>query len=296
MELAWGRIGGDVGGTAFFVLSGYLITGLLLDERDRTGSIDLRAFYGRRIRRLGPALLALLAVVVVIGVGARWPAGWGLGITSSLLYVSNWVQASGMTIGILGHTWSLSIEEQFYLLWPAFLILAGSRRAAIVATALIVLATVARAVADGPVEYFSTLTRGDALLVGCLLAFGRIRLPGCCGPLGVAAMLVVSFSDLSHDYSIPLATLAAAAVICAPWRPLGRLAPMGRRAYGLYLWNWPLSVVFGLLAVPITFIAAELSWRLIEQPIARGHVRGFGMKRIVQTIDPVVEEPRLAAI
>jgi peptidoglycan/LPS O-acetylase OafA/YrhL len=269
MELSVGIGGADVGVTAFFVLSGHLITGLLLDERDRTGAIDLRAFYMRRVRRLGPALLALLGVVVLIGIVARWPDNWTISIGSTLLYVSNWVQASGQTVGVLGHTWSLSIEEQFYLLWPAVLIVLGARRAVVVATALIVLAAAARFIADGPTEYFSTITRGDAVLLGCVLSITRFRLPAWFGPAGIVAMLTLAAVDLAHDVAIPLAMLAAAAVICAPWRPLGRLAPMGRRAYGLYLWNWPLAVLFGVVAVPLTFVAAELSWRLIEQPLAR---------------------------
>jgi peptidoglycan/LPS O-acetylase OafA/YrhL len=275
MELSIGVAGGDVGVTAFFVLSGYLITGLLLDERDRTGRIDLRAFYGRRIRRLGPALLALLAVVVLIGVVAGWPTNWSLSLVSTLLYVSNWVQASGATVGVLGHTWSLSIEEQFYLLWPAFLIVAGARRAAFVAVAIVIAIGIVRVVADGPTEYFSTITRGDAVLVGCLLSIGRVRLPTWFAAAGVVTMVALTLTNLAHDIAIPIAILSAGGVVCAPWQPLARLAPMGRRAYGLYLWNWPLAVFFGILAVPLTFIAAELSWRLIEQPVARRRARSL---------------------
>jgi peptidoglycan/LPS O-acetylase OafA/YrhL len=273
--------GGDVGVTAFFVLSGYLITGLLLDERDRTGRIDLRAFYGRRVRRLAPALVLLLSFVVLVGIATQWPAGWSVSIASTLLYVSNWVQVAGVPINFIGHTWSLSIEEQFYLLWPAFLILAGTRRAAIVAGVLIGAATIIRTVTDGPFEYFSTITRGDAILVGCLLAIANIGLPAWCGAVGVVAMVVVAYGNVSHDLTIPIAIVAAGAVIAGGWRPLGVLAPMGRRAYGLYLWNWPLAVVFEPLAVPLTFVAAELSWRLVEVRFIRRRTRAPSPERLL---------------
>jgi peptidoglycan/LPS O-acetylase OafA/YrhL len=273
VDLPFVNNGGDVGVTAFFVLSGYLITGLLLDERDRTGRIDLRAFYGRRVRRLAPALVLLLAFVVIVGVATSWPTGWSLSIASTLLYVSNWVQAAGISINFIGHTWSLSIEEQFYLLWPAVLILAGTRRAAIVAILLVGVATAVRTATDGPFEYFSTITRGDAILVGCLLAIANIRLPAFLGLGGVIAMVFVAYGNLSHDLTIPLAIVAAAAVITGGARPLRVLAPMGRRAYGLYLWNWPLVILFGTLAVPLTFLAAELSWRLVEVRFIRRRIR-----------------------
>lgn len=265
--------GGDVGVTAFFVLSGYLITGLLLDESDRTGRIHLRAFYWRRVRRLGPALLLLLAFVVLVGAITGWPEGWSLSIASTLFYVSNWVQVGGVPLNFIGHTWSLSIEEQFYLAWPVFLIFAGPLRAAVVAIILVVVATIVRTAVDGPFEYFSTVTRGDAILVGCLLAITNIRLPAWCGAAGIVAMVIVAYGNLSHDLTIPMAIVGAAAVITGGSRLLGVLAPMGRRAYGLYLWNWPLAVLFGTLAVPLTFVAAELSWRLVEVRFIRRRPR-----------------------
>jgi peptidoglycan/LPS O-acetylase OafA/YrhL len=260
--------GGDVGVTVFFVLSGWLITILLLAEREQTGRIDLPAFYGRRVRRLGPALLLLLIVVFALDVVGGWPT-IALSIGSTLFYVSNWVQATGTSVGFLGHTWSLSIEEQFYLVWPSVLIVLGARRAGVIAAALVILITIVRIPADGPFEYFSTFTRGDAVLVGCALAVARVRLPAWTAIIGIGSILVLACVSLPHDIGIPLVILAAAAVVCSGWRPLGRLAPMGKRAYGLYLWNWPLAILFGPLAIPLTFVAAETSWRLVELPINR---------------------------
>jgi peptidoglycan/LPS O-acetylase OafA/YrhL len=267
--------GGDVGVTVFFVLSGWLITTLLLAERERTGRIDLPAFYGRRVRRLGPALLLLLVVVLVLDVVGGWPT-IALSIGSTLFYVSNWVQATGTSVGFLGHTWSLSIEEQFYLAWPTILILMGARKAGVIAAALVILITIVRIPADGPFEYFSTFTRGDAVLVGCVLAIARVRLPAWTAVIGLGAILILACLGMPHDVGIPLVILAAAAVVCSVWRPLGRLAPMGKRAYGLYLWNWPLAILFGPLAIPLTFVAAEVSWRLVELPINRRRERPSG--------------------
>ncbi len=222
----------------------------MIAERERTGHIDLRAFYGRRVRRLGPALLVVLAFVLAVDLLGGWPT-IALSIGASLFYVSNWVQATGTPVGLLGHTWSLSIEEQFYLLWPTFLIVVGARRAGIIAAVLIVFITLIRIPATGPFEYFSTVTRGDAVLVGCVLAIARVRLPTWSSGVGVGAILILAFLDLPHDIAIPLVILAAAAVVCSGSRRLGVLAPIGKRAYGLYLWNWPLAILLGPLAVPL---------------------------------------------
>ena len=115
------------------------------------------------------------------GVHARPRPRWALAAELAarhrrrrLLYVSNWVQVEGVDIDPLGHTWSLAIEEQFYLLWPLVLILAW-RRALWIALTVVAVAFAARVVASGYVEYFSTITRVDAILIGCVVAFARPR-------------------------------------------------------------------------------------------------------------------------
>ena len=124
--------GGGAGVTLFFVLSGYLITSLLLAERDKNGRVDLRAFYVRRALRLLPALAAVLVVVVVLLLAGLAPAAavadtnYAIVIAGVVAYVANWVAVAGQSIGMLGHTWSLAVEEQFYIVWPAML-LAGRR-------------------------------------------------------------------------------------------------------------------------------------------------------------------------
>jgi len=116
--------GGFVGVDVFFVISGFLITSLLLREREKTGRIDAPAFYLRRARRLFPALAVLL--IAVLGGAVLFESNHEhqvLGaVVVTALYAANWVQAfGGVHLGALGHTWSLACEEQFYLLWPALL-------------------------------------------------------------------------------------------------------------------------------------------------------------------------------
>src|SRR5262249_37436808 len=135
------RWGGQVGVTLFFVLSGYLITGVLMDQ-------GRREFYWRRIRRLLPALAVLLLISLLVGWVDRVEA------MAILLYVGNWVRAQGGDLGYLGHTWSLAIEEQFYLVWPIAFVAGfrSPRLLLILAAASIAL----RTVTSGDFQQFST--------------------------------------------------------------------------------------------------------------------------------------------
>ncbi len=269
----WENSGADAGVTAFFVLSGFLITSILLRERDRDGRIDIVRFYRRRVVRLAPALLGLLAFTLILGVLADPPTNWRLGIVSCLAYLSNWVQVAGISINPLGHTWSLAIEEQFYLVWPLILIVARGRVLRL-AVAAILVASAVRLVTSGTFEYFSTITRADAILLGCVVAIVQPRWPAWVGAAGVAALVgaALALPPSSHDIAIPLAMAATVAVIGGALEPLGRLAPIGLRAYSLYLWNWPMTILFGpmgLAAPAATVIAGEISFRLLEVPVLR---------------------------
>jgi peptidoglycan/LPS O-acetylase OafA/YrhL len=290
-HFAWVDNGGDAGVTAFFVLSGYLITNLLVDRRARQGRIDVLAFYRRRVVRLAPALLGLLAFTLAFGLAFGWGASsWQVGLLSCLVYVSNWVQVGGFNIDPLGHTWSLAIEEQFYLVWPALLILFRGRLLT-VAVAGIVAASVIRLVSTGPLEYFSTITRADAILVGCVMALTRPRWPTSIAAAGLVVLVAVAMliPPPDHDVAIPAAMLATAAVIGGRLEPLGRLAPVGLRAYSLYLWNWPMTILFGStapIALLLTILAGEVSFRLLEAPVLRrGRLRSRMLtpSRSVQT-------------
>lgn len=286
----WVNNGGDAGVTAFFVLSGYLITNVLVNQRVRRGRIDILAFYRRRIVRLAPALLGLLAFTLVFGLAFGWGSShWRVGLLSCFAYVSNWIQVGGVSIDPLGHTWSLAIEEQFYLVWPALLIVLRGRLLTFAVVA-IVAASVVRLVATGPLEYFSTITRADAILVGCLMALTRPRWPTSIAAAGLVALFAVAFLNSGHDLGIPAAMLATAAVIGGKLEPLGRLAPIGLRAYSLYLWNWPMTILFGsigAIAPILTILIGEISFRLLEAPVLR---RGR-MRRRALAASPVGPSP-----
>jgi peptidoglycan/LPS O-acetylase OafA/YrhL len=113
---------GNVGVTIFFVLSGFLITTLLLEEHARNGRLSLRRFYWRRALRLLPALGALLGVVIVLMSVAGRTSEIAGDVIPALFYFTNWATVAGNNQGLLTHVWSLSIEEQFYLVWPVLLI------------------------------------------------------------------------------------------------------------------------------------------------------------------------------
>jgi peptidoglycan/LPS O-acetylase OafA/YrhL len=286
---------GAVGVTVFFTLSGYLITAQLVAEHRATGRVSLRAFYARRVRRLAPALLALLGFLAVVQ--ALSGAHLAPLLPTALLY-ANWKAAAGATLGVLNPTWSLSIEEQFYLLWPLVLLLSlRSRRAAVVVTVAGILASttmrfwIAAGPDDGLRVYYGTDTQAASLLVGCLLALVMVdrlrpvRLPPWV--LTVAALCLFAWvlvpSAAVGNVVVPTVMPWAAAFLiwactgtAGGWlasRPLGHL---GRRSYGIYLWHYPLgvvvatatggSIVWCLVAIVASVGVAEISWRMVERP------------------------------
>jgi peptidoglycan/LPS O-acetylase OafA/YrhL len=225
-EIGWAP-GGFLGVEVFFVVSGYLITSLLLNERRETGRVSMKAFYMRRARRLLPALYLLLAVVVawsLLFVPDAIPMLRG-DVIAALTYTSNWWQivshhsyfAEAGRPEVLKHLWSLAIEEQFYLAWP-FLLMLGLRRlgrerllVTIIGVALastLLLALLAHGSIDD--AYYNTFSRLSGLLLGSALAFPyapyRIRgVPGrgvrfaldVAGAFGLF-LLLASFGMLHH--------------------------------------------------------------------------------------------------
>jgi len=293
--------GGGAGVTLFFVLSGYLITSLLLAEREKSGSVDLRAFYVRRALRLFPALAAVLIVVAALVLFGLAPSAaladtnYGVVIVGVVFYVANWVAVAGQSIGMLGHTWSLAVEEQFYIVWPALLLFGmrfGRTKVALVVLLLVFLDTPYRLFLDlhgGFMHVFvGTDSRGDALLFGCVLALLQIRwhpIAGWLGLLGVGALAASWPGDPGLGAQILFipgaAILGTLAVAGCPavlaWRPL---AFIGRISYGLYLWHglviwwslpWP-------VAVPLSIGIACVSYFVLEQPFLRLKDR-FGRAR-----------------
>jgi peptidoglycan/LPS O-acetylase OafA/YrhL len=183
---------GFLGVDVFMVVSGFIVTNLLMRERDSTGRIRLGAFWGRRFRRLVPALMLLLVVVTcwvhVTGPDTLIPAVRSQGL-SALFYATNWkLIASGVTYGGMlaanspfVHLWSLAVEEQFYLCWPLLLVgvlaLARGRRGPVIAcTTLATLASAAWMAwlyvpgGDPSRVYYGTDTRAQAFLAGAVAA------------------------------------------------------------------------------------------------------------------------------
>jgi peptidoglycan/LPS O-acetylase OafA/YrhL len=275
--------GGLVGVTLFFVLSGYLITTLLVTERESRGRIDLASFYVRRAARLLPALaLVLVAVGAALVIDGR-PGVALAGVVTSSLYVSNLAVAGGVVLGPLEHTWSLAIEEQFYLLWPAILIVGIARRRLLIPL-LIVGIAVSAALRLGPITdiqrfwwlYHHTFTRADALLVGCLLALVPFRpsLPTTILAVASLAFLVVLPMDQGTFATLlllPTAIAGGIVVVSKPrWLGIAPLVAVGRISYGLYLWHFPLAELLPAWAAFIgTFVLAALSYRFVELPIRR---------------------------
>jgi peptidoglycan/LPS O-acetylase OafA/YrhL len=162
---------GSLGVDVFFVLSGFLITSLLVAEWDRRGRIDLRRFYVKRFLRLAPALVVLCAAVVVIAVvSASRPREVAEGAVASALYVANLWLYSGHDMPLLQHTWTLALESQFYLLWPVLigLVLTRRRVGVVLLLVLVALSVGADAVGVAPVAY--TYARAVGLPLGCSLA------------------------------------------------------------------------------------------------------------------------------
>ena len=183
-------VGGGLGVDVFFVLSGFLITRILIAEWHRDGSIGLRGFYVRRLLRLYPALILMLLLALpflhLLNTGnnpVAHPSDWLTSALAAATYTTDLFAYAGSDIGgMFGHTWSLALEEQFYLLWPWLLVLVlrrgwSDRRISCLAAALVIGSLIdlvlefhATPVDRGTPVYFAPQVRGGALLLGCAVA------------------------------------------------------------------------------------------------------------------------------
>jgi peptidoglycan/LPS O-acetylase OafA/YrhL len=301
-------VANSVGVDMFFALSGFLITRGLAAQLESSGRIDLRQFYIRRALRLMPALVLVVgSLLVVAALGDHFRQHMIASLTA-LTYLMNWSRAFHIgPTDLLEHTWSLSIEEQFYLLWPLTLIAIYrwfGLKGATWCTGLLALLSVLLRVYllhSGATEdriYHGFDTRADGLLIGCVLALARpFNLSAWAGRLWLVPVLSVSWVFFFIPW-LTLQTLASTiiALACA-WLILPlwsgtspRLAMaleyspvryIGRISYGLYLWHWPILWILwelhfasnGLgtaaLAGAITLSAAATSFHFVELPILR---------------------------
>lgn len=276
---------GFIGVDVFFVLSGYLITRVLLSQYHERGQIKLGDFYARRVRRLAPALLLLTSVV------AMREAVWGSildaavrlrEILATLFYVANWnliaqsdsYFAEGVAASPLRHAWSLAVEEQFYLIWPALLILllVWRRRrkgADLLSTLLIAgVSALAMALLFHPDllsrAYYGTDTRIHQPLIGAALALAmddsrftrlakwRAELAAIVG-LGAVVAMAVFLPGAANAYFLGGSTVIALATaahiagvesnpngLTARFLSLPPIRYLGKISYGFYLWHWPI--------------------------------------------------------
>ncbi len=278
--------GGYIGVEIFFTLSGFLITTLLLGELAANGSIDRRAFYARRALRLLPALGGAIALCVVL-VALTGSNHGGIPLTRAVppvaLYLGNWVEAAGVSLGFLSHTWSLAIEEQFYLLWPFVVVVLARRTDAVsllvkVTIGLVIFRAVLTPFVPSTLNFSVwTTSRADCLVIGAILAIVFAREPervvraadrpwvGVAGLLTLAGAFVVlsvvrspwMWSDYGVTTVVAVATAALIAHLVAlpggaiaralAWRPA---AAVGRVSYGIYLYHWPIVAALSAIALP----------------------------------------------
>ena len=321
--------GGYLGVDLFFVLSGFLITSILLAEVRTTNTVDLAAFWVRRARRLFPALLSVMPAVAAY---AYWLASRDeleslrKDAYATLAYVANWRQIFSnksywdlfAAPSPLEHTWSLCIEEQFYLVWPllvtALLVLARrSVRFLLVTTLVLAAASVVAMIflynpESSTRAYFGTDTRAVAILVGAAFAMvkgdksiddrwaraldvaGFIALAG----LGVAWVKLDGQDPFLYRGGFWLTELGSLVLIaCATvprtfvaqlfsFRPLARL---GTISYGVYLWHWPIDCVLTLdrvhvseLVLNVMRVAATLGIALISERFLERPIRSHGLR------------------
>lgn len=289
--------GGFIGVDIFFVISGFLITGLLLREHERTGTISFIRFYARRVKRLVPAATLTIVVTTVVGLvvlpstrafQVLWDGVW------SFLFAQNWHLAvtsadyfnENEATSPLQHYWSLSVEEQFYLVWPWLLLLmfmlfargvratdSGRRRISGITIGVIVVLSFGWALYDAivnpSVAYFSTFTRGWELGAGALLAVlapSLSKQPGWLRTLlayaGLITMVGALFLiDSTMAWPAPwgvIPVVGAALVLISGIGGEARSNPLltnrfsnyiGDISYSLYLWHFPV-LIFGTFLFP----------------------------------------------
>jgi peptidoglycan/LPS O-acetylase OafA/YrhL len=307
--------GGFVGVDVFFVISGYLITSLVLAEV-RNGSFSFARFYERRVRRLMPTFAAMLLATFIAGLVIMTPhdfaefcksAVYALSVASNLYFSDQGGYFSpSLELSPLLHTWSLAVEEQFYIVWPIVIVLLFrfAPKYLLAAAVVFLLASFAANIsvlAEKPIAaFYLPHTRIWELLAGCILALGipRSRHQVVTDVAGVAGLALIAFAILAFDSQMEYPGVAAiapvlgaalviwsgqsgkslaASVLKAP-----PLVFIGLISYAWYLWHWPMVALFRyqlerkpdaieiVALVVVSFALAVLCWHYLEKPVRRG--------------------------
>lgn len=274
-------VGGYVGVDLFFVLSGFLITSILVEEYNKTGSIDLKRFYIRRFFRLAPALLVMLAGYLLVAPFV-WPGEpHGRDALFAGLYLSDFTLPAGLGPDHLVHSWSLAIEEQFYLLWPLLLApLLRSGRAIPTMLAVLMAMFIWRSqFADWKDHYYRLDTHSSGLIVGAVLQFVGWRTSRWVGLAGLAIFLFVAlFAERAWNAPAILAAEIAAVMLIASvteskWLEAPLLVHIGKLSYGLYLWHYPIAHYLrtrfdffetATMTLALSYLLALLSYHTVE--------------------------------
>lgn len=304
--------GGFVGVDIFFVISGYLITGIILRELEAQ-DFTFAGFYARRVKRIFPALFALLALSALAAVFLLIPAelkSFGESFNATVLFFSNFhfLKQVGYFDGPaidkpLLHTWSLAVEEQFYMAWPIILILiyrlVPRRTVAVIAGLALVSFILAefRMYGHQKDAFYISWLRGWELMIGAGLAAAALRLPErAAAPLVGAGLIAIAIAVFGYNTSTQfpgfhaVVPCAGAAFIIAGGSASNRLTAMlgwgpirfiGLISYSLYLVHWPLfsfahlyldrplTLAEGVGIVAASILLSALSWRYVETPFRR---------------------------
>jgi len=295
-----GRLGVDL----FFVLSSFLITSLLLREKDARGQIDVPAFWVRRILRIWPLYFAFVVGAVVVERPVWWYLAGLLTFTMNWTVLGDWYP-SGADSSVTSHLWSISIEEQFYFGWPLVVRWAPRRVLPWVCLGMIAVAVTTRAVlvsreldASAQAIWVNTVAHLDPLAIGGLIALAWARRPWTL-PAGTPWLALagasVALTVIQHRGIVPIpslhqiwtylvsAVILGGVVAATAGSPSGLLASrplayLGRISYGLYIFHIPVLTALepftGLirwvmrlpLAFGLTLAVATLSYRFLEQP------------------------------
>ena len=290
---------GSIGVRLFFVLSGFLITRILLSARQQASAIALRSFYVRRGLRIFPLFYFVLALAALIDIGpVRSTIGWHVSYLTNVYLFDR-----GSWHGSISHLWSLAVEEQFYLVWPFLVLWLPERRLAIVIAAMVCMAPLSRLLIGGAMTSVLPISCVDSLGAGALLTLPSTRrsmmsagfLVGLPLMFALLALRAIGPLPLSGEVALDLGVSLSAAWIVgraakgfSGWTGVVLIARpvtyVGTISYGLYLYHGFMPYVLGryivgftgmswftrfALLTSATLATAAASWRFLEAPILR---------------------------